>query len=75
LPGVTRDGCKERGITVRQCYATADIGAIGYETEAEEGLVVEKELLVEIVRPAPAIRSIWARSAKSSSPPSTRITR
>ena len=51
LPGVTRTWLAERGITVRQCYATADIGAIGYETEAEEGLVVEEELLVEIVRP------------------------
>ena len=51
LPGVTRDWLRERGITVRQCYATADIGAIAYETEAEEGLVVEEELLVEIVRP------------------------
>jgi phenylacetate-CoA ligase len=51
LPGVTRDWLKARGISVRQCYATADIGAIAYETEAEEGLVVEDELLVEIVRP------------------------
>lgn len=51
LPGVTRSWLNERGITVRQCYATADIGAIAYETEAEEGLVVEEELLVEIVRP------------------------
>ncbi len=51
LPGVTRDWLKARGITVRQCYATADIGAIAYETEAEAGLVIEEELLVEIVRP------------------------
>ena len=51
LPGVTRDWLSERGITVRQCYATADIGAIGYETDAEEGLVVEEGLLLEIVRP------------------------
>ena len=51
LPGITRNWLKERGITVRQCYATADIGAIGYETDAEEGLIVEEELLVEIVRP------------------------
>jgi len=51
LPDVTRDWLRERGIAVRQCYATADIGAIAYETEAEEGLVVEEELLVEIVRP------------------------
>ena len=51
LPTVTRDFLAERGIAVRQCYATADIGVIAYETEAEEGLVVEEELLVEIVRP------------------------
>lgn len=51
LPGVTRDWLAARGIAVRQCYATADIGAIAYETEAGEGLVVEEELLVEIVRP------------------------
>ena len=51
LPGVTRDWLKERGITVRQCYATADIGAIAYETDAEAGLVVEEGVLVEIVRP------------------------
>ncbi len=51
LPGVTRAWLAERGIAVRQCYATADIGAIAYETEAEDGLVVEEELLVEIVRP------------------------
>ena len=34
LPGVTRQWLNERGISVRQCYATADIGAIAYETEA-----------------------------------------
>ncbi len=51
LPGVTRAWLAERGIRVSQCYATADIGAIAYETEAQEGLVVEEELLVEIVRP------------------------
>ena len=51
LPGTTRAWLLARGIRVRQCYATADVGAIAYETEAEEGLVVEDELLVEIVRP------------------------
>lgn len=51
LPGVTRDWLSARGITVRQCYATADIGAIAYETEIGQGLVVEEDLLVEIVRP------------------------
>jgi phenylacetate-CoA ligase len=51
LPGVTRSWLNERGITVRQCYATADIGAIAYETDADDGMVVEEGLLVEIVRP------------------------
>jgi phenylacetate-CoA ligase len=51
LPGVTRDWLRQKGIEVRQCYATADIGAIAYETDALEGLIVEEDLLVEIVRP------------------------
>lgn len=51
LPGITRHWLAERGIAVRQCYATAEIGAIAYETEMGSGLVVEEELLVEIVRP------------------------
>ena len=51
LPGVTRTFMAERGITVRQCYATADIGAIAYESEIDAGMVVEEDLLLEIVRP------------------------
>lgn len=51
LPGLTRNWLAERGIEVRQCYATADIGTIAYETAINEGLIVEEELLLEIVRP------------------------
>lgn len=51
LPAATRAALAERGIGVRQCYATADIGAIAYETEALEGMVVEEDVLLEIVRP------------------------
>ncbi len=40
-----------RGIDVYECYATADLGMIAYQTSAREGLVVEEEVLVEIVRP------------------------
>ncbi len=40
-----------RGITCRQCYATADLGNIAYETEALEGLIVDEGAIVEIVRP------------------------
>ena len=41
----------DRGITCRQCYATADLGNIAYETEALEGMVIDEGVIVEIVRP------------------------
>ena len=40
-----------RGVDAYQSYGTADLGTIAYETGAREGLVVEEELIVEIVRP------------------------
>ncbi|MBL8572500.1 MAG: AMP-binding protein [Hyphomicrobiaceae bacterium] len=40
-----------RGIDVRQAYATADLGVIAYESEAAEGLIVNEDIIVEIVRP------------------------
>lgn len=41
----------DRGIGTRQCYATADLGNIAYETEALEGMIVDEGVIVEIVRP------------------------
>jgi phenylacetate-CoA ligase len=41
----------ERGVEAYQCYATADLGLIAYETRAREGLVVDEGVIVEIVRP------------------------
>jgi phenylacetate-CoA ligase len=43
-----------RGVEVRQCYATADLGVIAYESEGGEGMIVNETLLVEIVRPGTA---------------------
>jgi phenylacetate-CoA ligase len=40
-----------RGIAGYQVYATADLGAIAYETVARAGLIVDEGVLVEIVRP------------------------
>ena len=40
-----------RGIDGYQCYATADVGLIAYETQAREGLVIDEGVIVEIVRP------------------------
>jgi phenylacetate-CoA ligase len=39
------------GINGYQCYATADLGLIAYETPAREGLVLDEGVIVEIVRP------------------------
>jgi len=41
----------ERGVAVYQCYATADLGLIAYETPARQGLVLDEGVIVEIVRP------------------------
>jgi phenylacetate-CoA ligase len=42
---------KTRGLQVLQGYATADLGSIAYETPAQEGMVIDEEVYVEIVRP------------------------
>jgi phenylacetate-CoA ligase len=36
---------------VYQCFATADLGSIAYETSARQGLVLDEGVIVEIVRP------------------------
>jgi phenylacetate-CoA ligase len=51
LPASLRQELASRGIEVLQCYATADVGVIAYESDAREGLIVNETLLVEIVRP------------------------
>ncbi len=50
-----REEYASRGIPTLQAYATADLGVVGYETTQDgalcEGMVVNEDLLVEIVRP------------------------
>ncbi len=46
-----REAYAARGITCLQCYATADLGNIAYESPAMEGLIVDEGVLVEIVTP------------------------
>ena len=41
----------ERGIACRQCYATADLGMVAYESEAMEGMICDERVIVEIVTP------------------------
>ncbi|WP_414896364.1 phenylacetate--CoA ligase family protein [Roseateles sp.] len=49
-----RDWFLARGVAAYQCYASADLGLIAYETSAREGLVLAEGLIVEIVRPGTA---------------------
>ena len=51
FPAALRDWLAERGVTGYQCYATADVGLIAYETRARQGLVIDEGVIVEIVRP------------------------
>ena len=51
FPPSLRDWMTERGVNAYQCYATADVGLIAYETSARQGLVLDEGVIVEIVRP------------------------
>ena len=46
-----RKAYADRGILCLQNYGTADLGLVAYETPAQEGLVVDEGVIVEIVRP------------------------
>jgi phenylacetate-CoA ligase len=46
-----RQAYAERGVAVLQCYATADLGLIAYESEAREGMILDEGIIVEILRP------------------------
>ena len=51
FPPSLRDWLAQHGVAGYQCYATADLGLIAYETSAREGLVLDEGVIVEIVRP------------------------
>jgi len=51
LPASLRDELGQRGVAVLQCYATAELGVIAYESDAKEGMIVNETVIVEIVRP------------------------
>jgi phenylacetate-CoA ligase len=40
-----------RGIEAMQAYATADLGFIAFETKARDGMVVNEDIILEVVRP------------------------
>jgi phenylacetate-CoA ligase len=52
LPPSLRAWFREQGVeTVLQWYGTADLGMVAYESEAMEGMILDEELILEIVRP------------------------
>ena len=51
LSGSLRGELADQGVSVLQVYATADVGLIAYESSAQEGMIIEESIIVEIVRP------------------------
>lgn len=51
FPPSLRQSLLDQGLRAFQAYATADLGLIAYETTALEGMVVDEDVLLEIVRP------------------------
>jgi phenylacetate-CoA ligase len=56
LPPALRNALGERGLSVLQCYATADLGLLAYESRGPDGrvgdgMIVDEGILLEIVRP------------------------
>lgn len=51
LPPSLRKEIQGHGLSVLQCYATADLGLIAYESAAMEGMILDENVILEIVRP------------------------
>jgi phenylacetate-CoA ligase len=56
VPPALRAALAERGLSMMQCYATADLGLVSYESRGPdgkvcEGMVVDESIILEIVRP------------------------
>jgi phenylacetate-CoA ligase len=51
FPKSLRGEIKSRGVDAYQVFGTADFGMVAFETAAREGMVVNEDLILEIVRP------------------------
>jgi phenylacetate-CoA ligase len=51
FPPSLQQEIKSRGIDAYQAFGTADLGMVAFETPAREGMVVNEDLILEIVRP------------------------
>jgi phenylacetate-CoA ligase len=55
FPSALQDEMRSRGIEAFQAYATADLGVIAYETPARDGMVVNEDIILEVVRPGTGV--------------------
>jgi phenylacetate-CoA ligase len=51
FPPSLQQEIKSRGIDAYQAFGTADLGMVAFETSAREGMVVNEDLILEIVKP------------------------
>ena len=51
FPPSLQQEIKARGIDAYQAFGTADLGLVAFETPAREGMVLNEDLILEIVRP------------------------
>ena len=51
FPKSLQEEIASRGIDAYQAFGTADLGLIAFETSARDGMVVNEDLILEIVRP------------------------
>lgn len=51
FPKSLQDEIKSRGVEAYQAFGTADLGLIAFETPARDGMTVNEDLIMEIVRP------------------------
>src|SRR5258706_10591619 len=51
FPKSLQEEIKSRGVDAYQAFGTADLGLIAFETPAREGMIVNEDLILEIVRP------------------------
>ena len=51
FPPTIRNQFADRGIQALQCYGTADLGLIAYESQDDSGLIIDEDIFIEIVRP------------------------
>ena len=60
FPAVLREAFRAHGINALQCYGTADLGLIAYETMAPDGsvcdgMVIDEGVILEIVEPGSGV--------------------